>query len=338
MEVTTHYQGNIQEGKQYKGPRYPLAVKNSVNFSLSFVYLNSQRDINVQLIKLYQNTLFTLCSHQNLVVKIMSELQEVAIFNSDTQSDQMYVPRSRLQKLVTLFKKWWILILLFTLVFCFVFVITCRYEAQIKDLKETLDTNVDNIRDTLKNISQEIDMTQVKFESEINDVIDLVGSLDEQMVNQTKEFSEKIEFQSRAASARSCRELRDHGFLTGIYRIDPDGRYGGVSSFEAECNFDHEPEGVTMIRPFEVIFTVTNNHTNEIDVKYGPSMEQIETLIQNSGSCHQTIFTLCHDVKKSKIVNFKQFWWLDKLGKLYVLIYSNTMFIKSIYRTERNNF
>ena len=253
----------------------------------------------------------------------MSELQEVSIFNSDTQSDQMYVPNSRFQKLVALFKRRWILILLFALVFCSVILIVCRYEAQIQDLKESVDKNVDDTCDTLKNISQEIQFTEGKvaelesnFESQLDSIVGLVESVNEKLTNQSKEFSDKIEFQSRAASARSCRELHDHGFGTGKFRIDPDGRYGGVSSFEADCNFDHDPKGATVIHNTETIYSVTNNQTNLTPVKYAPSVKQIESLITNSGSCSQIIILLCHVTKKVN-VNLERFWWVDKIGKYF---------------------
>ena len=94
-------------------------------------------------------------------------------------------------------------------------------------------------------------------------------------------------FHTRAASARNCRELFDHGFKSsGKYRIDPDSRYSGTPSFEVYCDFE---KNVTVIEATEQTFQFANNKSSLEILKYFDlnenNIDKARSLVGSSGSC-----------------------------------------------------
>ena len=116
-------------------------------------------------------------------------------------------------------------------------------------------------------------------------------------INDIQEKTDEIEFQIRASSAESCRELHQHGFTNnGYYQIDLDGRYRGLRSTRIYCDFSD-------IDPKMIMFASTNGSielngsTNfTIDVTYDTKMEEMANVIKNSNYCYQEIIFECQQM------------------------------------------
>ena len=134
--------------------------------------------------------------------------------------------------------------------------------------------------------------------------------------------SNELEFYASAASARNCKELFNHGFKTsGEYRIDPDKRYQGQSSFMAYCDFANN---LTRISPKEKL-TECSNFTSfqSLPVEYSPTTDQMIGLIGHSGSCYQTIDLECTNAP----ISAGNFWWIDRNGKILLHLAKNESMI-----------
>ena len=165
--------------------------------------------------------------------------------------------------------------------------------AEIKDLFEKFDEqNQQNER-----ISEWQEKQETEFESMQNEL----AEIESERISPLEDHMKKTDFHSKAAAARSCQELYDHGFTqSGYYLVDPDGRYSGQSSFEVYCHFykpsDYydEIDIYTVIAPktrqFEMPSTTDQDFSARIE--YNASLKQIESLITNS-VCYQYITYKC---------------------------------------------
>ena len=193
-------------------------------------------------------------------------------------------------------------------------------ESKIERQNSKLDSKVNRqITDLEDKIQDQIEVQNNEFDDKINRQVNglesnLKAHIAKQVTNVTEKFDKKIAFQTKAASARSCKELYDHGFKTGKYRIDPDARYGGTSSFEATCDFEYN---LTYVSPKNEIFRLGFYRPKSFYVNYLASLDQLQSLIGSSGSCYQNVYIVCTQQLAKLILPSNEFWWLDNHGKPY---------------------
>ena len=153
----------------------------------------------------------------------------------------------------------------------------------------------------------------------------LIANLTESMKEKDNFHMEKTAFHIKAASAKSCRELLDHGFTkNGYYLVDPDGRYTGQSSFEVFCQFcrwetyickEGEHTVTTKIIPKTRSFEISTQLSKDFSIKidYNATTEEIQTLIDNSGTCYQEITFECL-VMPLHFEDINHGYWKDRSG------------------------
>ena len=208
----------------------------------------------------------------------MADLEELSIFES-VERHRDYIPRSKLEKFKIFCKLWGVVI----------FVIVCGT--------------------ILIGITIETRGELNQYHKSTNDLKNELQVLNEKFTT-LNESQNELEFYRKAASARNCKELYNHGFKdSGVYRIDPDKRYLGQTSFLAYCDSETKE---TRIKPTENEIIFSNfSSAQALPVKYGPTTNQIESLIAHSGSCYQTIDMTCTHVP----ISAGTLWWIDKWGK-----------------------
>ena len=242
----------------------------------------------------FENDL-TLHLHQQIVffassvVNEMSQLQEFSIFES-RGNHRDYIPHSRLERLQFFCKNSWAWILIILLLIGLISV-SFVHDSKLKSLNEENRGEVGKVNE---------------LKSEIKTLNQKVESLN---LNESQRSNE-LEFYRRAASARNCQELFDHGFKTsGEYQIDPDKRYQGQSFFLAYCDFANN---LTRISPKEKLIEFSDFASSQsMPVVYSPTRNQILEMIRYSGSCYQTIELECTNAP----ISGGNFWWIDNKGK-----------------------
>ena len=164
------------------------------------------------------------------------------------------------------------------------------FQDQLKEMKvdiERLNTSLSRARQSLLENDSELEAETMVLATQIK-------ALESDRISKLEESIKKNAFHSRAAAARSCQELYDHGFRQdGYYWIDPDGRYIGNVAFEVYCKNMGNSHTIHSVVPtvsktkFEVYAKGKGDF--KFPVEYKPSMEQLVGLVQNSGFCEQTI-------------------------------------------------
>ena len=159
----------------------------------------------------------------------------------------------------------------------------------------------------------------VELEDEAVKLASKIKALETDRITKLEDTIRKNAFHSRAAAARSCQELYDHGFRQdGYYWIDPDGRYQGNVAFEVYCkNLQHSYLTTQTIVPTNTdgqleIFAKSKDDF-KFPMKYKPSMKQLKELIRNSGFCYQAINVECHMLPLHFQEN-NHGYWLDNNG------------------------
>ena len=233
------------------------------------------------------------------VVNEMSQLQEFSIFES-RGNHRDYVPHSRLERLQFFCKNSWAWILISLLLIGLISV-SFVHDSKLKSLNEenrgkayeSHDAVIDELRSEMKTLSQR---------------------------------SNELEFYRRAASARNCQELSDHGFKTsGEYWIDPDKRYQGQSSFLAYCDFANN---LTRISPKEKMIEFSDfTSSQSLPVEYSSTRDQMVELIRYSGSCYQTIELMCTNAP----ISAGNFWWIDRYGKILLPLTKNNSITYNLF-------
>ena len=147
------------------------------------------------------------------------------------------------------------------------------------------------------------------------------GTFRNETIADIKGLLEKTAFHSKAASAQSCRELYEHGFTeSGYYLVDPDGRYTGQTSFEVFCErayqwYVREYNYLTKIIPKTRTFNISSQLSEDFNVKidYNATSQQIQALIENSGTCYQEITFECL-VMPLHFEEINHGYWKDRFG------------------------
>ena len=156
----------------------------------------------------------------------------------------------------------------------------------------------------------------INFTTMLSDRIDHIETYQIPRLDQKIENGAKNDFHSKVASARSCKELQDHGYRKdGYYFVDPDGRYQGFNSLEVYCeNMDDQSKTIRMIiKPQN---TTQKFFTNASEPQlfrpgYQASMKQLNTLVKNSGNCYQKIDFQCHKMPLHLPNNQRVAAWVD---------------------------
>ena len=141
----------------------------------------------------------------------------------------------------------------------------------------------------------------INFTTMLSDRIDHIETYQIPRLDQKIENGAKNDFHSKVASARSCKELQDHGYRKdGYYFVDPDGRYQGFNSLEVYCeNMDDQSKTIRMIiKPQNKTqkFFTNASEPQLFRPGYQVSMKQLNTLVKNSGNCYQKIDFQCHKI------------------------------------------
>ena len=263
---------------------------------------------NDLILRLHQQIVFFASS----VVNEMSS-EEFSIFEP-SENHRNYVPHSRFEKLKVFCKKSWASILIILVLSITLITVSLKHDAKLKSLNqenrgnvaESHDAVIDELRSEIMTLNQK--MKQLNPEEK------------------ESQRSNELEFYASAASARNCKELFNHGFKTsGEYRIDPDKRYQGQSSFMAYCDFANN---LTRISPQEKLIQFSGFTL----VDYSPTTDQMVGLITHSGSCYQTIELECTNAP----ISARNLWWIDRYGKILFPLANNIASTASNSKIDNN--
>ena len=235
----------------------------------------------------------------------MAELQEFSIFES-MEKQKEYIPHCKFDKFKVFCKKWVIVIFMIVFGMILVGVISSQVDSLRLMQQETREklNEVKILKDRFTRLNESL------MEELTKNLNDNLKALNKSHNSDISKVEGELEFYRRAASARNCKELYNHGFKTsGLYRIDPDKRYTGQQAFWAYCDSERKE---TIIKPIENEITFSDfSSFQAIPVEYGPTKDQIISLINHSGSCFQTIDLTCTHVP----ISAGKLWWVDRDGK-----------------------
>ena len=205
-------------------------------------------------------------------------------------------------------RKFQIIIGLLCLVFVAILSANSYYQAKISEKIENMETKleqIDDLKSELKNVEKDL---KIQFETIVEKNEEKFDAKYKNLKSETEKNFGKLEskvkkhaFHSRAAAARSCQELFDHGFREdGYYNVDPDGRYTGQKSFEVYCKNLAHGWDVSTIVPInsEESLNISTSSTSDFKFKmnYKANTQQLKELVKNSGYCYQEIKIECHAI------------------------------------------
>ena len=134
-----------------------------------------------------------------------------------------------------------------------------------------------------------------------------------------KEITEEriihLEEVSKTKALRTCHELAKSGVtISGNYFIDPDGELIGHKPIQVFCDFT---KGTTEVR-HDKEFMLKIDHCDqpgcaEYEIIYNGHMEQIQSLIDLSEACTQSLNYGCY-LAPLTMENTNFGWWTDKRG------------------------
>ena len=131
------------------------------------------------------------------------------------------------------------------------------------------------------------------------------------------DFEERVahlEEVSKLKTPRTCQELWEHGVKTSNkYVLDPDGELIGNPPILAYCNFEKGTTEITHDKEFEIKVEKCDSGPGcaKYEINYSANMAQIQSLIQLSETCSQSIRFGCF-LAPLKFEGISFGWWLDK--------------------------
>ena len=193
---------------------------------------------------------------------------------------------------------------------------TDKTDSDIEDLFEKVQDLMVHKKEASQKISELEDKQDTEFESLKKDF----AEIESERISALEDKTKKTDFHAKAAAARSCQELYDHGFTkSGYYLVDPDGRYSGQSSFEVYCQFipsSHWNGHVyveTVIQPKTSKFVMSSTDEDfKEKIQYNATNKQIASLITNS-VCYQGITFKCL-VMPLHFEEINHGYWKDRSG------------------------
>ena len=196
--------------------------------------------------------------------------------------------------------------------------LTGKTDSDIEDLFEKVQDLMVSNDDAFEKISELEDKQDTDFEN----IQKELAEIESERILPLEDQIKKTDFHAKAAAARSCQELYDHGFTkSGYYLVDPDGRYSGQSSFEVYCQFFSYWNGhvyvETIIQPktskFDMSFMSTSDKDFKQEIQYNATNEQIASLITNS-VCYQGISWNKCLVMPLHFQEINHGYWKDRSG------------------------
>ena len=145
-------------------------------------------------------------------------------------------------------------------------------------------------------------------------------------LSEIQEKDDKIDFLIRASSAKSCRELHQHGFTTnGYYQIDLDGRYRGLRSTKIYCDFTDIDPKMIMFTRMNGSIELTGSGNATFEVTYDTNLEDMKNVIKNSNYCSQEIIFECQKMPLHTKGNNHAAWFDNQGNPHYFFDGSNQL-------------
>ena len=123
-----------------------------------------------------------------------------------------------------------------------------------------------------------------------------------------------VEEVSKLKTPRTCYELWEHGVKTSAdYFLDPDGELIGNPPILAYCDFEKGTTEIRHDKEFEIKVEKCDSGPGcaKYEINYSANMAQIQSLIQLSETCSQSIRFGCF-LAPLKFEGVSFGWWLDK--------------------------